>query len=68
MGQVNQEGLKLNSTLQFLVYADDVNVLKGSVHTVNKKSESLIVAIKETGHEVNAHKTKYMFVSRNQSE
>ena len=31
--QVNQDGLKLNVTHQLLVYADDVNILGGSVHT-----------------------------------
>ena len=29
--QVYQDGLKLNGTHQFLVYADDVNILGGSV-------------------------------------
>jgi hypothetical protein len=38
------------------------------VHTLNEKSEALIVDIKETEHEVNADKTKYMTMSRNQSE
>jgi hypothetical protein len=31
MVQVSQEGLKLNSTHQLLVYADDVNILSGSI-------------------------------------
>ena len=47
--QVNQDGLKLNGTHQFLVYADDVNTLGGSVHTIKKLAEALIVASKETG-------------------
>jgi len=34
--QVNQDGLKLNGTHQFLVYADDDNILGGSVDTVKK--------------------------------
>jgi len=34
--QVNQDGLKLNGTHQLLVYADDVNILGGSVHTVKE--------------------------------
>lgn len=33
---VNQEGLKLNDRHQFLVSADDVNVLGRSIHTVKK--------------------------------
>jgi len=31
--QVNQDGLKLNGTQQLLAYADDVNILGGSIHT-----------------------------------
>ena len=34
MVQVNQDGLKLNGTHKLLVYADDVTVLGGSVHTI----------------------------------
>jgi hypothetical protein len=30
--QVNHDDLKLNGTHQLLVYADDVNILGGSVH------------------------------------
>jgi len=33
--RVKQDGLKLNGTHQHLVYGDDVNILDGSVHTVN---------------------------------
>jgi len=62
---VNQDSLKLNGTHQLLVYADDVNILGGSVHTVN--TEALFVASKETGLEVNADKTKYMVMSRDQN-
>jgi len=67
--QVNDDGLKLNGTFQLLVYADDVNihVLGGSVHTVNENAKALIVASKETGLEINADKTKYMAMSRDQS-
>jgi len=31
--QVNQDGLKLNGTHQLLAYADDVNILGGSILT-----------------------------------
>jgi len=49
--------LKLNGTHQLLAYADDVNILAGSVHTVKGNTEALVVASKETGLEVNADKT-----------
>jgi hypothetical protein len=52
--------LKLNGTHQLLDYADDVNILGGSVHTVRGNAEALVVATKEIGLEVNADKTKYM--------
>ena len=65
--QVNQDGLKLNGTHQLLAYADDVNILGGSIHTVKENAEALVVATKETGLEVNADKTKYMVMSREQT-
>ena len=64
--QVNQDGLKLNGTRQLLVYADDVNILGGGVLTIKKNAEASVVASKETGLEVNADKTKYMVMSRDQ--
>ena len=65
--QVNQDGLKLNGTHQLLAYDDDVNILGGSVDIVKINSEALVAATKEIGLEVNAHKTKYMTVSRDQN-
>ena len=65
--QVNQDGLKLNGTYQFLVYTDHVNMLGGSVNTVKENTEALIVAGKESGLEVNANNTKYMVMSRDQN-
>ena len=65
--QKSHDGLKLNGTHQFLVYADDFNTLGGSVHTIKEKAESLVVASKENGLEVNADKTKYMRMSRDQN-
>jgi hypothetical protein len=61
--QVNQDGLKLNGTHQLLVYADDVNVLGISVQTIKKNAETLVVASKGNGLEVNADRTKYMVMS-----
>ena len=58
--QVIQGDLKLNGTHHLLVYADDVNILGGSVHTIKENAEALVVASKEIRLEVNADKTKYM--------
>jgi hypothetical protein len=55
--------LKLNGTHQLLVYADDVNILGGSTHTLRKNTEALLIASKAIGLEVNTEKTKYMVMS-----
>jgi hypothetical protein len=47
--QTNQEGLKLNGTHQLLVYADDVNILGGSIHTIRKNTQALLIASKKIG-------------------
>jgi hypothetical protein len=65
--QVNQDGLKLNGTHQLLAYADDVNILGRIIHTVKENAEALVFATKEIGLEVNADKTKYMIMSRDQN-
>jgi hypothetical protein len=41
--QVYQDGLKLNGTLQLLIYADAVNILGGNIHT-KRKAETFVVA------------------------
>jgi len=64
--QVNQNAVKLHGTHQLLVYADDVNLLGGSIHTIKKNAEALVVASKEIRLEVNADKVKYMVMSRDQ--
>jgi hypothetical protein len=60
---VNLDGLKLNGTHLLLAYADDVNILGGSLRAVKESAEALMVAAKEIGLEVNADKTKYMVMS-----
>ena len=65
--QVNQDGLKLNGTHQFLAYADDVKILGGSIHTLKENAEALVAATRETGLAVSADKTKYMVMSRDQN-
>ena len=44
--------MKLNVTHQLLAYADDVNILGGSIHTLKENAESLVAAIREIGLEV----------------
>jgi hypothetical protein len=63
----NKMGLKLNGTHQLLSYADDVNLLRDNIYTINKNTETLIDASKEDGVEVGVEKTKYMLVSRDQN-
>ena len=48
--------------LMMLIY-----ILRVSVHTIKENAEALIVASKKTGLEVNADKTKYMVMSRDQN-
>jgi hypothetical protein len=40
--EANKEGLKLNGTH----HADDVNILGGSIHTIRKNTEALLIASK----------------------
>ena len=55
--------MKLNGTHQFLDYAD-LNIFGRSIH---KNTEALVVASKEIRLEVNADKTKYTVMSRDQN-
>jgi hypothetical protein len=41
--------------------------LGGSVHAIKKNTEAVVVVSKEIGLEVNAEKTKYVVMSRNQN-
>jgi uncharacterized protein YgiM (DUF1202 family) len=42
--------------------------LGGSIHTIRKNTEVLLIANKDIGLEVNAEKTKYMVMSQDQNE
>jgi len=55
--------LKLNGANQLTFYADDVDVLGGSIHTIKRNTEALLIANKETSLEVNAEKSKYVIMS-----
>jgi hypothetical protein len=42
-------------------------LLGRSIHTISKNTEALLIASKEIGSEVNAGKTKYVVMSRDQN-
>jgi len=65
--QVNWNGLKLNGAHQLWIFADDGNVLGGSIHTIKKNTGALLVGSNEIGLEVNADKIKYMVMTRDQN-
>ena len=59
--------MNINETHQLLIYVDDVNIWSGSILTIRKNTEVLVIASKEIGLEVNAEKTKYMVMSRDKN-
>ena len=59
--------MNLNGTHQFLVCADNVNILGGSVHIIKTNTGTLVIASMETGLGVNVAITKYMVMSRDQN-
>ena len=61
---VRMNGLQYGG--QLLVYADDVNILGGSVHTIKENTAALVVAFKEAGLEADVDKTKYMVMAEDQ--
>jgi hypothetical protein len=52
--------------LVYATAADDEDLLGGSVYTIKKNTESLMVASKKPALEVNADKITYMVMSRDQ--
>jgi hypothetical protein len=65
--QVNQNGLKLSGTYQLIVHAHGANITGGSIRVIRKNKETVVVASKETGLEVNADKTKCVVMSLDQN-
>jgi len=59
--------LKLNGAHQLWIFADDVNVMGGSIHTIKKNTGALLVSSKEIDLEGNADKTKCMVMSRDRN-
>ena len=59
--------MNLNGTHWLLVYADYVNILGGSVHTIKENADALEAASREIGLEVNADRTKYMVMSQDEN-
>jgi len=47
-----------------LVFADDVNILGGGVHTIKENADAFVVANKGIGLEINADKIKYVVMSQ----
>jgi len=48
-------------------HANDANILNRSVHTVKKNTEALVTVSEKIGLEVNADKTKYLVMFRDQN-
>ena len=72
--QRNSEALLLQPLLQWKTNKQYIfyvfiafNILGGSIHTVKENAEALVVATKEIGLQVNADKTKYIVMSREQT-
>jgi hypothetical protein len=51
----------------YVIVADGVNILGGSVHTVKENAEVLVVATKKIGLEISADESKHMVMSREQN-
>ena len=62
--QANQTEIKWYTSV--LIYAHD-NIFGEIIYTVRKNTETLVMVSKEIGLEVNAEKTKYTVMSRDQN-
>jgi hypothetical protein len=64
--QENQDTFTLNGTYQLLVHADDVNIMGRSTYTKKRNTEVLVVVSNIIG-TINAGKTKYKLMSRDEN-
>jgi len=55
-------------THQLVIYADDVNILGRSIHTMKESTKALVVASNEIGLAVSSDEIKYVVMSRDQNE
>jgi hypothetical protein len=53
----------LNGSHQLLSYAADANVLRNNIYTINKYTETSIIASNEVGLEIHVETTKYILLS-----
>ena len=60
--------MKLNGTHQLLAYAEDVNILGGSIRTLKENAEALVAATREIGLDVSADSTWSCLEIRMQEE
>lgn len=51
--------MTINGTHQFLVEANDVNLVGKDINSTNQSTESLVVTIKKVNLEMNAENTRY---------
>jgi hypothetical protein len=58
----------MNGTHQFLVYAEDVDLLGKNMNTIKKNTEAILDTSKDMGLEVSAEQTKYMLMFHHQNE
>jgi hypothetical protein len=66
--QKNQVGLKFNGTRQLPTYADNVNLLRDNIDTMNVNMETLSEASKEVHLEIYVEKITYMVLSHHQKK